>query len=318
MLPQPLLGLAWGPSWWTGRAGRDPADHILWTIPRALGYSVGRLGKVEVVEAAPIPAQGVILRERRKVLVTGATGRTGRLVVEYLRRLPQVFDVVGLARSSARLQEVFGSGEGFVLGDIRDRSAIDTAIQGCQALVILTSASPQLQPTATPGERPSFVYEPGGSPEQVDWEGQRHQIDAAVAAGVEHVVLVGSMGGTQQDHPLNKMGGGNILIWKRRAEAYLIASGLAYTIIHPGGLLDQPGGRRELLVGQNDAFLHETPGGIPPSVPRADVAEVVVQALLHPEARNKAFDLISKPEDGAGAAATANFAALFRLCSALE
>jgi uncharacterized protein YbjT (DUF2867 family) len=253
--------------------------------------------------------------ERRRILVTGATGRTGRLVVEKLRRLPEAFDVVGLARSSARLQEVFGSSEGFVLGDIRDRAAMDAAIKGCQALVILTSASPRPQPASTPGERPSFAYEPGGSPEHVDGEGQRHQIDAAVAAGVEHVVLVGSMGGTQIDHPLNKMGGGNILIWKRRSEAYLIASGLSYTIIRAGGLLDQPGGRRELLVGKDDAFLNETPGGIPPAVPRADVAELVVQALLHPEARNKAFDLISKPEDEAGAVVTSDFAALFRQIS---
>lgn len=32
---------------------------------------------------------------------------------------------------------------------------------------------------------------------------------------------------------------GNILVWKRKAEEYLIASGLNYTIIHPGGLGDE-------------------------------------------------------------------------------
>lgn len=38
------------------------------------------------------------------------------------------------------------------------------------------------------------------------------------------------------NHFLNKMGNnGNILQWKRKAEQYLIASGLTYTIIHPGG-----------------------------------------------------------------------------------
>jgi uncharacterized protein YbjT (DUF2867 family) len=30
-----------------------------------------------------------------------------------------------------------------------------------------------------------------------------------------------------------------ILLWKRRAERYLIDSGLNYTIIHPGGLIDE-------------------------------------------------------------------------------
>jgi uncharacterized protein YbjT (DUF2867 family) len=43
------------------------------------------------------------------------------------------------------------------------------------------------------------------------------------------------MGGTQPDNFLNTMGNGNILLWKRKAEEHLIASGIDYTIIHPGG-----------------------------------------------------------------------------------
>lgn len=73
---------------------------------------------------------------------------------------------------------------------------------------------------------------------QVDWEGQKRQIDAAKAAGVKQVVLVSSMGITQKENRLNALGNGNILVWKRKAEEYLIASGLPYTIIHPGGLSD--------------------------------------------------------------------------------
>jgi uncharacterized protein YbjT (DUF2867 family) len=73
---------------------------------------------------------------------------------------------------------------------------------------------------------------------QVDWEGQKLQIDAAKKAGVRKVVLISSMGGTDPHHFLNEIGGGNILQWKRKAEEYLIASGLTYTILHPGELLD--------------------------------------------------------------------------------
>ena len=72
----------------------------------------------------------------------------------------------------------------------------------------------------------------------MDWEGQKRQIDAAKAAGVKQVVLVSSMGITQKENRLNTLGNGNILVWKRKAEEYLIASGLPYTIIHPGGLSD--------------------------------------------------------------------------------
>jgi nucleoside-diphosphate-sugar epimerase len=53
---------------------------------------------------------------------------------------------------------------------------------------------------------------------QVDWLGQKAQIDAARGAGVKKVVLISSMGVTDESNPLNKLGDGNILVWKRRAE----------------------------------------------------------------------------------------------------
>ncbi len=247
----------------------------------------------------------------KRVLVTGATGRTGFLTLQKLRQTPEEFDAIGFARSEAKVKELFGSTAGFFLGDIKDKSALTKALAGCQALVILTSAVPRMKAPPQPGERPTFEFEPGGMPEEVDYKGQQNQIDAAIAAGVDQIVLVGSMGGTQINHPLNQMGQGNILVWKRQAEAYLIDSGIDYTIIRAGGLLDEPGGQRELLVSKQDAFLTHPPNGIPPSVPRADVAEVVVQSLREPGARNKAFDLISKPAEDPSAVVTKDFTALF-------
>ncbi len=100
-------------------------------------------------------------------------------------------------------------------------------------------------PTPHPARRPSFKWKEGQTPEQVDWLGQKLQIDAAKAAGVRQVVLVGSMGGTDPENMLNKLvgdDGGNILQWKRRAEQYLVGSGLEYTIIHPGGVYVWGGG----------------------------------------------------------------------------
>jgi uncharacterized protein YbjT (DUF2867 family) len=247
----------------------------------------------------------------KRVLVTGATGRTGSLTLQKLWQHPEEFEAIGFARSASKVKELFGSTEGFLLGDIKEKAALEQAFKGCQALIILTSASPRMTTPPQPGERPTFEFEPGGLPEVIDYEGQRHQIDTAIAAGVERIVLVGSMGGTQLNHPLNQLGQGNILVWKRRAEEYLIDSGIDYTIIRAGGLLDQPGGMRELLVSKHDVFLTQAPNGIPPSIPRADVAEVAVQALREPGARNKAFDLISKPVEDSSASVTKDFAALF-------
>ena len=49
-----------------------------------------------------------------------------------------------------------------------------------------------------PGERPQFEYPNDATPELVDYQGQKNQIDLAIAAGIEHIVLVGSMGGTNE------------------------------------------------------------------------------------------------------------------------
>jgi uncharacterized protein YbjT (DUF2867 family) len=246
-----------------------------------------------------------------QVLVTGATGRTGSLVVQKLCQQPEQFKARGFARSQAKVEQMFSSAAAFYIGDIRNPATLPSALEGCQALVIVTSAIPQMQGPPQPGQGPQFSFPPGEMPEAIDYQGQVNQIEAAKAAGVQHIVLVGSMGGTRADHPLNRMGDGNILIWKRKAEQYLIDSGIDYTIIRAGGLLDQPGGKRELIVSKHDELLAHSPNGAPTSIPRADVAEVAVQALVEPNARNKAFDLISKPEDAAGAVVTTDFATLF-------
>lgn len=104
---------------------------------------------------------------------------------------------------------------------------------------------------------------------QVDWEGARNQIDIAKECGIEHIVLVSSMGVTPAkntaENILNKMGGGDILVWKAKAEEYLKESGIDYTIIHPGGLLNKPGQERELVLGVNDDLLdgYEARGTVP-------------------------------------------------------
>ena len=247
----------------------------------------------------------------KRVLVTGATGRTGRIVLQKLRDEPDKFEAIGLARSPSKVEELFGSIKGFVIGDIKDKSSLKSAIEGCNALVILTSAVPKMIAPSEPGERPQFEYEPDGMPEAVDYYGQKNQIDAAKQAGVEQIVLVGSISGTNPNNPLNRIGNGNILVWKRKAEQYLIDSGIDYTIIRAGGLLDKEGGVRQLLVGKDDELLNNPPDKIPTSIPRADVASIVVRAITEPNARNKAFDIISKLEDAPNAEVTTNFASLF-------
>ncbi|KAL8128729.1 hypothetical protein V2J09_017884 [Rumex salicifolius] len=239
------------------------------------------------------------------VLVTGAGGRTGKIVYEKLKERSDQLTGKGLVRTEESKMQIGGADDVYV-GDIRNSESISSAIQGIDSLIILTSAVPKMKPGSDPTKgRPEFIFEEGAYPEQVDWIGQKNQIDAAKAAGVKHIVLVGSMGGTNPDHPLNKLGNGNILIWKRKAEEYLSNSGVPYTIIRAGGLQDKEGGLRELLIGKDDELLQTSTR----TVPRADVAEVCIQALHFEEAKFKAIDLASKP-DGEGTP-TKDFKALF-------
>ena len=153
------------------------------------------------------------------------------------------------------------------IADVTDANAILEALEGCEALLIGSSAKVATLEFDTgvidPATgRPKLGF-PKGQPYDVDWLGQRNQIDAAKTCGCNHVVICSSMGGTDENHMLNGLGRdendpatkGNILQWKRKAERYLIDSGLTYTIIHPGGLVDKPGGCRELVVGVDDVMV---------------------------------------------------------------
>ncbi|CAM9798633.1 unnamed protein product, partial [Phaeothamnion confervicola] len=250
-----------------------------------------------------------------KVVVTGAAGKTGSLVFKKLLDRDG-FDPIGIVRSSSSIKTLTKLGapkSAIAIADVTQKDGLEEAMRGADAVVLCSSATPKIifwslikllfnkfiLRKANPG-RPQFRWRGGGEPEIVDWLGAKNQIDSAKAVGVKQFVFVSSMGGTQPDNFLNSIGkradgkGGDILLWKRKAEKYLVESGLPYTIIHPGGLLDKPGGRRELTVGVDDELL-KLPRR---SIPRADVAEVCVQSLGLKEAINRSFDLASQDEGG--------------------
>ncbi|XP_073392508.1 uncharacterized protein At5g02240 isoform X1 [Physcomitrium patens] len=240
----------------------------------------------------------------RTVLVTGAGGRTGAIVFDKLKKTEK-FVVRGLVRTEEAKAKL--GGKGVFIGDVTKADTLSAAFEGIDALIITTSAVPKMKPGFDPskGAPPEFYFEENGYPEQVDWIGQKNQIDAAKAAGCKHIVLVGSMGGQNPNHMLNSLGNGKILIWKRKAEEYLSQSGVPYTIIRAGGLQDKDGGIRELIVSKDDELMNTDTK----SITRSDVAEMCIQSLLTDLSKNKAFDLASKPE-GQGTPTT-DFKSLF-------
>ena len=80
---------------------------------------------------------------------------------------------------------------------------------------------------------------------------------------------------------------GNTLVWRERAEHEIRGSGLEYTIIRAGILLNRAGGQRALIVTQR-----ALPLSIRCRIARADVADVFVTALGHPRAVRATFDVV--------------------------
>eukprot|EP01039_Chlorochromonas_danica_P006171 gene6171-6799_t len=246
---------------------------------------------------------------KAKVIVTGAAGRTGRLVFKKLLSSPY-YTPLGIVRTKGSqeklLKEAGGDRDQVIVSDITSSQDLQALFQGADSVILCTSATPKIKILSLikvmllkvigQSGRPEFTFPENGSPYNVDWLGAKNQIDAAKAAGVKQFVVVSSMGGTQPDHFLNTIGrvegdekSGNILIWKRKAENYLIDSGLPYTIVHAGGLIDKAGGQAQVIMGFDDTLLQRPVR----SIPREDVAEVCVQALGRSQAKKRSFDVIA-------------------------
>ncbi|MCS7001488.1 MAG: SDR family oxidoreductase [Dehalococcoidia bacterium] len=218
------------------------------------------------------------------VLVTGASGRTGALCVKLLQE--QGWSVRAMVRSAEKGEALKGPNTEIVVGNVADPQSVAAAMQGVDYVILASSAAPQMKPG---GQGPQDMFYPeDATPAIVDEQGGKNIVDAAKAAGVKHVVVISSMGVTQPGHYLNRLGNGNILIHKLAAEDYLRASGLSYTIIRPGGLVDTLTHQNELVVMTGD------PADVRGAISRLNVAKVTVAALTSPNAKNKTFELISK------------------------
>ncbi len=205
------------------------------------------------------------------VLVAGATGKTGALVVAQLQA--QGYPVRAFVRNAEKAAERLGPDVEAAVGDLRDPASIAAALDGVSVLV---NAAGSGVPAAD-----------DNMPEHVDFEGARNLADVAAAAGVGHYVLVSSMGATHDDHVLNRLFN-NILVWKRRGEEAVAASGIDYTIVRPGGLNDESGNTQTIIFEQGDIQGEEM------IISRADVARVCVAAIEHAEARNKVFEIYAR------------------------
>src|SRR3954454_16047718 len=125
---------------------------------------------------------------------------------------------------------------------------------------------------------------PGSGAERkrtVDSGGAVKLIEAAEELGVQRYLMVSSMGAGDPESAPEAMRPYQQA--KHDADEALAASALEWTIVRPGGLTDEPGSGRVAVAERLGRSC---------SVPRADVALVLVESLTSPRTVRRTFELL--------------------------
>lgn len=207
----------------------------------------------------------------RTVAISGASGKTGYRIAEELLATGESPRL--LLRPTSTLPASLADCDCRRL-DLSDRTALDAALSGADALIIATGARPS----------PDL-----STPMRVDAWGVQRQIDSCRRVGVKRVLLVSSLCAGRWLHPLNLFG--LILVWKRVGERALETSGLDWTVIRPGGLSErepaaESEGIRWTSPDQQDSD----------SIPRRLVARCCLEALATPGAIGRILEVTSDPQ----------------------
>jgi uncharacterized protein YbjT (DUF2867 family) len=148
----------------------------------------------------------------RNILVTGATGFTGRRVVPLL--LERFGKITCLVRPNSDCDAISLPGVNFVVGDMGDRASLSAALNGHDTLVNIASLG--------------FGHAPG-------------LLDACLEAGIQRGVFISTTGIFTA---LNADSKGVRLA----AEGAIMRSGIAYTILRPTMIYGAPGDRNMIRL----------------------------------------------------------------------
>ncbi|WP_435116805.1 SDR family oxidoreductase [Halolamina sp. C58] len=200
------------------------------------------------------------------VLVVGAHGAVGQHVTRLLAE-HEDHTAYGMVRKPAYEDDIEALGATAVRGDVVDRSSLDDAFEGRDAVIFAAGSS-------------------GEDVWGVDCEGAKHCVDAAAAHGVRRFVMLSSMGAdapTEGPEELQEY-----LAAKAEADDYLRDSDLTWTVVRPGALTDEPG-TGEVRTGPDLDWEAESGA----SIPREDVAATLVTALPTASTHGVTFELLS-------------------------
>ncbi|KAF3451179.1 hypothetical protein FNV43_RR07271 [Rhamnella rubrinervis] len=210
----------------------------------------------EVTEKAEANVNG-----KKKIFVAGATGSTDKAKTAFSKDYPALQIVkADVTEGSAKLAEAIGDDS--------------------EAVICATG------------------FQPGWdlfAPWKVDNFGTVNLVEACRKLGVNRFILISSIlvNGAAMGQLLNPAYiflnvFGLTLVAKLQAEQYIRKSGINYTIIRPGGLRNEPP-VGNLVMEAEDTLSAGT-------ISRDQVAEVAVEALLHPEASYKVVEIVASAD----------------------
>ncbi len=234
-----------------------------------------------------------MLTQSDLILVAGATGGVGQLVAAKL--LEKKLFVRILTRNRSQAEQMFDNQVDIVVGDLRYPDTLTSATKDVTHIICCTGT------TAFPSQRWDFVnlFDPKNTPQAVDGEGVKNLILAAPSS-LNRFVFVSSCGVLRKDNfPFKILNTFGVLDAKLYAENTLKNSGLSYTIVRPGRLIDGPytsydlntllraktDGKKAVVIGTGDTLNGETS--------RIDVANVCVECLNYDVTINLALDIIN-------------------------
>ena len=193
-----------------------------------------------------------------KILVAGANGKTGKLVVKQLMEAGH--EAMGLIRKQAQEDQLLSSGAKPLVKDINDKSLAED-LPGTDAVIFAAAGGT-------------------GHHQQVDHHGVKNLIEACQAGTTDRFILISALGA----HDPGSWGFAykGYLQAKADGEAELKSSSLKWTIIRPGSLNNGNAG--------GQVTLNQKAGGMG-SIARADVAAVAVACLEDDRSIGKTFEL---------------------------
>ncbi len=226
-------------------------------------------GSASARQASTQGAPGPEIAPPAEILVIGATGSVGRLVVE--EALKAGYRVRALVRDRARALSMLPPQATLVVGDVTRPETLAPALDGVAGIV--------------------FTHGGGGGSEarEVDYGAVRHSLFAVNGRPVR-MALMTAIGVTRPvDAARLEV---ETRAWKRRSERLLRASGQPYTIVRPGWFDNNAADQHLLVFLQGDRRQSGSPrDGV---IARRQIAQVLVASLSSAAAKGKTFELVAE------------------------